>query len=61
MREFRMSKRVTEHYTSLEEMGRAWGCKSVTKKQPKDEKVLQEKREEFLAFFSLFFLFFCVV
>lgn len=48
MKEFRKSKGVTEHYTSLEELRAAYGLKPIEKKRPKDEKVLQEKREKFL-------------
>ena len=46
MKEFRKSKGVTEHYTSLEEMGKAWGCKPVIK-QTKDKEKLQKQRETF--------------
>lgn len=48
MKEFRKAKGVTEHYSSLEELGQAWGCKPKFKKQPKDQKALQEAREKFL-------------
>ena len=48
MREFRAAQGVTEHYTSLEALRAGWGLPELTKKRPKDEKVLQEKREKFL-------------
>ena len=48
MKNFRMGHNVTEHYSSLEEMGKAWGCKAITKKRPKDEVALKEAREKFL-------------
>ena len=40
MKKFRLSKGVTEHYTSLEEMGKAYGCKPVIK-QTKDKEKLK--------------------
>lgn len=46
MKEFRKAKGVTEHYTSLEEMGKAWGCKPVIK-QTKDKDKLKKQRENF--------------
>lgn len=46
MKEFRLSKGVTEHYTSLEEMSKAWGCKPAIK-QTKDKAKLQMHRENF--------------
>ena len=49
MKEFRMGRNTTEHYTSLEEMGKAWGCKPVTK-QTKDKEKLQKQREKFCGF-----------
>lgn len=48
MREFRAAQGVTEHYTSFEALRAGWGLPELTKKRPKDEKVLQEKREKFL-------------
>ena len=42
MNEYRMSKTTKEHYSSLEEMGKAWGCKERTKNENK-MKDLQEK------------------
>jgi hypothetical protein len=48
MKEFRKDKHCTEHYTSLEELRAAYGCKPITKKRPKDEDVLKEAREKFL-------------
>lgn len=47
MREFRKGKGVTEHYTSLTDLAEAWGCKKPRAKQPKDKKVLEQKRENF--------------
>ena len=48
MREFRKSKDCTGRYTSFDELREGFGLKSIRKKRPKDEKVLQEKREKFL-------------
>ena len=48
MREFRKANGVTEHYTSLEALRAGWGLDPVEKKRPRNEKVLQEKREKFL-------------
>ena len=48
MREFRNGKNCTEHYTSLADLGKAWGCKPVTKKRPKDEERLNLVRVNFL-------------
>ena len=48
MREFRKAKGVTEHYTSLEALRTGWGLAPVGKKRPKDENILQQKREKFL-------------
>ena len=48
MREFRKAKDVTERYCSLEELRTGWGLSPVGKKRPKDEKILQEKRDKFL-------------
>lgn len=42
----RLSKGVTEHYTSFEELGKAWGCKPVIK-QTKDKTKLEKQRENF--------------
>ena len=49
MKEFRKAKGVTERYTSLEEMGKAWGCKPVIK-QTKDKEKLQKQREKFCGY-----------
>ena len=46
MKKFRLSKGVTEHYTSLEEMRKAYGCKPVIK-QTKDKEKLKMQRENF--------------
>lgn len=46
MKEFRKSKGVTEHYTSLEELREAFGLKPVIK-QTKDKDKLQKQRENF--------------
>ena len=46
MKEFRKAKGVTERYTSLEEMAKAWGCKPVIK-QTKDKEKLKKQRENF--------------
>ena len=46
MKNFRMSKGVTEHYTSLEELRVAYGLKPITK-QTKDEAKLIKQRETF--------------
>ena len=48
MKEFRMGNGVTEHYNSFAEMGKAWGCKPVTKKRPRDEEKLNSARTKFL-------------
>ena len=48
MKEFRKGKNCTEYYSSLEDLRKAWGRKPIEKKRPKDENVLQEKREKFL-------------
>lgn len=48
MKEFRLGKNTKEHYTSIEEMAKAWGCKPITKKT-KDEKKLKEQQEKFCA------------
>lgn len=46
MKAYRLSKGVTEHYTSFEELRAAWGLKPVTK-QTKNKDKLQEQREFF--------------
>ena len=46
MREFRMGRNTTEYYTSFQDLGAAWGCRSVNKKT-KDEKKLEEQRKTF--------------
>lgn len=46
MKEYRLSKDTTEHYTSLEALREAWGCKPITKRTS-DEKKLQSQREVF--------------
>lgn len=46
MKNFRMSKGVTEHYTSLEELRAAHGLSPVIK-QTKDKEKLQKQRENF--------------
>lgn len=46
MKNFRMSKGVTEHYTSLEELRSAYGLKPVIK-QTKDKEKLKQQRETF--------------
>lgn len=48
MREFRKGKNVTEHYSSLKELGKAWGCNPVEKKRTKDKEKLEAQREKFL-------------
>ena len=48
MRTFRMGRNTTEHYSSLEELGRAWGCKPVNKRT-KDEEKLKKQQENFCA------------
>lgn len=46
MKHFRLSKGVTEHYTSLEDLRAAYGLKPFIK-QTKDETKLQKQRENF--------------
>ena len=46
MSKFRMDRNTTEHYTSFEELARAWGCKP-TSKQTKDKKKLKNQQEDF--------------
>ena len=45
MKEFRMSKGVTEHYTSLEELRKGFGLKPVRKKT-NDETKLKAQQEK---------------
>ena len=47
MREFRKSKDCTEHYTSLEELRKAYGLKPVIRKA-KDSDKLKSDQEKFL-------------
>lgn len=47
MKFYRKSKGETEHYSSFEELGKAWGCKPVIK-QTKDKAKLEKQRENFL-------------
>jgi hypothetical protein len=47
MKEFRIGCNTTEHYTSLEEMGKAWNCRPVSKKT-KDEKKLADQQQKFV-------------
>ena len=47
MREFRMGRNTTEHYSSFEEAAKSWGCRSVNKKT-KDEKKLANQQEKFM-------------
>lgn len=49
MREFRLGNGTTEHYTSFEELGKAWGCKPVNK-QTKDKEKLKKQRETFCGY-----------
>lgn len=49
MREFRMGNGTKEHYTSLEELGKAWGCKPAVK-QTKDKEKLTKQRENFCGY-----------
>ena len=46
MKEFRLGRNTKEHYTSIEEMAKAWGCKPVVKRT-KDEKKLKGQQEKF--------------
>ncbi len=48
MREFRMGRNTTEHYTSFEECAKAWGRRPISKRT-KDSKKLEEQRENFKA------------
>ena len=47
MREFRMGRNTTEYYTSFQDLGAAWGCRSVNKKT-KDKKKLLSQQEKFM-------------
>ena len=47
MKEFRKDKNCTEHYTSLSDLGKAFGCKPITKRT-KDQEKLSKQREKFL-------------
>lgn len=42
MREFRMGRNTTEHYSSFQEAAKCWGCKEKTKNENK-MKELQDK------------------
>ena len=44
MKEFRMAKGVTEHYTSLEELRAAWNCKPIVKRTKDEDKLLKQRR-----------------
>lgn len=46
MRSYRLSKGVTEHYTSFEELAKGWGCKPFIK-QTKDKAKLEKQRIDF--------------
>ena len=46
MKNYRMSKGTTEHYTSLEELRTAWG-KAPYKKRTKDEDKLEKQQKNF--------------
>ena len=48
MKTFRMGRNTTEHYSSFEEMAKAWNCKPVIKRT-KDEEKLNKQRENFCA------------
>ena len=47
MRDFRMGRNTTEHYSSFEEVARAFGCRPV-KKKTDDEKKLAKQQEKFV-------------
>lgn len=51
MREFRKAKGVTERYTSLEDLGKAYGCRPAIK-QTKDKEKLAKQRENFCGFYK---------
>lgn len=46
MREFRLGRNTTEHYSSLAEMRVAWGMKPISKKTS-DEKKLSKQQKTF--------------
>lgn len=46
MKPKRLSKGVTEEYTSFEEMAKAWGCKP-RRKQTSDKEKLEQQRQTF--------------
>lgn len=46
MRDFRMDRNTTAHYSSFEELAQAYGRKPF-KKQTKDQEKLKEQRERF--------------
>lgn len=47
MTEYRMDKTTTEHYTSFEDLAKAWGRKPVNRKS-KNEQKLNKDKENFL-------------
>lgn len=47
MKEFRLGRNTTAHYTSFEEMAKSWGCKPVSKKT-KDENKLESQKQKFV-------------
>lgn len=46
MRDFRLGRNTTEHYTSLTEAAAAFGCRPVVKKT-KDEEKLKKQQNDF--------------
>ena len=48
MKEFRMGRNTTEHYTSFQEAASAWGCRPIIKKTS-DEKKLEKQQSDFCA------------
>lgn len=46
MREFRMGRNTTEHYTSFQDVAKAFGCRPV-KKKTDDKKKLEKQQEVF--------------
>ena len=46
MRDFRLGRNTTEHYSSFEECAKAWNCRPV-KKKTDDEKKLAKQQEKF--------------
>lgn len=46
MKDFRMGRNTTEHYTSFQECAKAFGCRPVSK-VTKDMKKLKDQREKF--------------